>query len=535
MKIQSALYTSFERVFPTSRLKECDHLQFRIARNQRFSFQIACRLESVPADGETLPEAHVCFSGDQEWRTRIRCIGTVPVRHRNTGIPERAGEASSFVPGFVPDPLFECDRVTLRPLESMSFWIGVRPEGNPEAGMYRLDFVLEVAGRQRKFSIEVDVCPVEIRPRCDFFVTNWFYCDALMDWYRTDYRDERFWEILGRYLENLAEHFQDTLYVPLFTPPLDGEKRNCQLLLVHREHGSYRFDWSRVERYVKLALRCGISRFEWCHLFSQWGARYAAIVYDSEGKALWERQTPGEDQLYLDFLERMLPELHDFCKRIGILEQSIFHLSDEPREPEDIRRYCRVREQIRRIAPWIRIAEAFSESLAMPDGVIDLPIPNIAVAGQFLTEKRQCAVYFCCGPRGTYLQRLLDTPLGNTAMAGFLFFRFQVKGFLHWGGNYWYQAHSQSLIDPFMTSDGNAPPELNWAHGDPFLIYPGADGPLDSIRHEVMAEALQDYALLQTLNLAPDAPELKRIRAFDDFPCSPDEVMQLRKEVLACR
>jgi hypothetical protein len=35
--------------------------------------------------------------------------------------------------------------------------------------------------------------------------------------------------------------------------------------------------------------------------------------------------------------------------------------------------------------------------------------------------------------------------------------------------------------------------------GDPFLVYPGTGGPLESIRLEVMREALQDQRALQLL------------------------------------
>ena len=35
------------------------------------------------------------------------------------------------------------------------------------------------------------------------------------------------------------------------------------------------------------------------------------------------------------------------------------------------------------------------------------------------------------------------------------------------------------------------------------MIYPGKDGPIDSLRWEVFAESLQDYAILQTAAIDP--------------------------------
>ena len=111
----------------------------------------------------------------------------------------------------------------------------------------------------------------------------------------------------------------------------------------------------------------------------------------------------------------------------------------------------------------------------------------------------------------------MDTPLAKIAMHGFLFYRWPFKGFLHWGFNYWNVSQTRTLIDPFMTSDGKAWPR-GWAYGDTFYIYPGEKGPVDSIRWEIFAEALQDYALLQTLGVGRDTSFMKDVKSFSDFP-----------------
>ena len=50
------------------------------------------------------------------------------------------------------------------------------------------------------------------------------------------------------------------------------------------------------------------------------------------------------------------------------------------------------------------------------------------------------------------------------------------------------------------------------------MIYPGKDGPIDSIRWEVFAESLQDYAILQTAGIKPDDPLLAPLKSYADFP-----------------
>ncbi|MEH7251521.1 DUF4091 domain-containing protein [Neobacillus niacini] len=50
-------------------------------------------------------------------------------------------------------------------------------------------------------------------------------------------------------------------------------------------------------------------------------------------------------------------------------------------------------------------------------------------------------------------------------------------------------------MDPFKNTDAN----YAFPSGDAFLVYPGEDGPIESIRLEVLHEALQDLRALQLL------------------------------------
>jgi hypothetical protein len=182
------------------------------------------------------------------------------------------------------------------------------------------------------------------------------------------------------------------------------------------------------------------------------------------------------------------------------------------------------------LAPWIKTMDALSEVDYGREGLTDMPIPSIAVTRQYAEEGIPSWTYFCCGPRGRYLNRLLDTPLPKIRMAGWLFYRFQRLGFLHWGFNYWYKSQTRQLIDPFTVTDGLAWP--GWAYGDSMLVYPGTSGPLESIRGQVFAESLQDLALLQTAGVDPNGPLLAELRDFCDFPKTEGWQQEARAQLL---
>jgi hypothetical protein len=94
----------------------------------------------------------------------------------------------------------------------------------------------------------------------------------------------------------------------------------------------------------------------------------------------------------------------------------------------------------------------------------------------------------------------------------------KAAGFLHWGFNYWYVSQTNQLLDPYMETDGRA--RRGWSAGDTFLVYPGAEGPVESIRHETFRETMQDHALLRRMD--EDGIGLRDIanplRGYDRFP-----------------
>jgi len=520
MSVTSWIASSLDRHFPQSPARRGAALTLESAMNESVSFQIGVR--AMSGDPQTVT---VEVRPPDGWSARVRRVGYVPVLHHNTlasGSPGDVIEAGR-IPGFVPDPLFDEQTVKLSEGETHAFWVTLKPNRECRPGRHSVRIrVCPEQGKATSHKVSLLVHDTVLAARRDFRVTHWFYVDALIDWYGTDLFDKQFWTVLPRYVRDIAEHGQDTLYVPVFTPPLDGVKRPSQLLRVKkRDGGRYEFDWRDVRRYTQLARRCGITHFEWCHPFTQWGARNAIRVYENQGadeRLLWRPSTSATSKVYRGFLSQYLPSLRRFLESERLVNRSYFHVSDEPHGTEHLVNYRKARALLRELAPWMQVMDALSEIDFARQKLTDMPIPSIQVADNFVDEDIPCWCYYCCGPRGAYLNRLLDTPLAKIAMHGFLFYRLPFKGFLHWGYNYWYKRQSRDMIDPYTGQDGGAWP--GWAYGDPFVVYPGPDGPVDSMRWEILAEALQDYRLLQTAQVDRTDPMLRACRNFEDFPKS---------------
>jgi hypothetical protein len=514
---------SLTRYFPSSPAEDRSEIDLDAARGERVSFQVVVRT------GDAALEIGVTVDAPKGVTAQVRRVGFVPLKHHNTDTP---ADELDGTPGLVPDPLFPETSYEAGPFETNSFWVTLRVAKDASPGSVAVPIHVRLGGEKAERAARLIVHKAVLPERKDFPVTHWFYADALCDFYKLAPFEEAFWPVFRAYVRDVVEHGQDMLYVPVFTPPTDGVKRPTQLLRVSRKDGRYVFDWTDVRRWVRTARECGIQRFEWCHLFTQWGCKHAIRVYEhpqAEEKLLWPADTPATSDTYRAFLTAFLPELRRFIQEEHIEDRSLFHISDEPGGEEATANYRKARQMMREPAPWMKFMDALSEIHFAKEGLVDTPIPILNTAPEFIKEGFPAWTYFCGGPRGRYLNRLLDTPLPKIRMSGWLFYRLGAHGFLHWGYNYWYKSQTRQMIDPFTEQAGAVWP--GWPYGDPFVVYPGPDGPIDSIRWEVFADSLQDLALLQAAAQRDD-PMLAEIKDYADFPKSAVWIARRRAELL---
>lgn len=529
--VQCWLESSLRRVYPKTPAGTRRSLTLLAARNDRLSFQVCLRNSSLDQEAK----AEVIAESPEDLRVQARRVGYVAQPHLNTGTPEDELEGVAHIPGCVPDPLYPETSTALGPAETQSFWITVTVPPDIKPGPRKLRLTVRIGEKEKRtLSTVVDVQPLTIEPRKDFLVGHWFYADALCDWYKVEPYERRFWDVVKPYMADYIGHENNVMFVPHLTPPINGEHRPQQLLKVTTpKAGTYEFDFADVRRWIRMAKSCGAQYFFWSHLFTQWGAKYAASVYRSNqdpNSLLWPKETGATSKVYRNFLAQYLPRLHQFVKKEGLLERSYFQLSDEPHGDEHLASYRKGRAMVRELAPWMRVMDAMSDVRFSKERLIDVPIAGLTAAPAFREEGIPHTVYFCCGPRGVWLNRLFDIPLTKIRMSGWLFYRLGALGFMHWGYNYWYRGCTPEMIDPFVEHAMGDWPFI--PYGDPFVVYPGKDGPLDSIRWEVFAESLRDYALLQSAGIARDDRMLAPIKGYDDFPKTEAWLRNTRTRIL---
>ena len=526
------LENSLTRVFPNS-APGATNLTLRSARSARIAFQ-AC----VRSDGVKPLRVDCAVAGADDLKPRVRLVGLVPMAHHTPNTAPAELDGLDNVPGLVPDPLYPQTSVTLGPRESRSFWITLNVPADASVGQRELTVKLSFPEQKREESLVVrlDVAQLVVPPRRDFHVIHWWRGEATWDYYKTGmFEDPRWWEITRLQLVDMLDHGSDVIYVPIFFDRREQFKRPCQLLVVNEpQPGKYEFDFSRVKQFTDMAKKIGFKQFEWSHLWIYWGVENPIRVYKKQGDQyvmLWPGDISGFSDTYVNFLKQFLPQFHKFLTDEGLLENSYFHLSDEPGSGKHVENYRRARKILHELAPWMKVMDALSDIRYGREGLTDMPIPIVSSAKAYVDAGIPHWVYYCCGPTGPWVNRFMDTPLPKIRMAGWLFYRHGAKGFLHWGFNYWHLMETEKIGDPFNDASNGSWPGI--PYGDPFEIYPGKDGqPIDSIRWEVFAESLQDYAILQAAGVKRDDPLLGELKTYADFPKSEEWIRTTLEKVL---
>jgi len=453
-----------------------------------------------------------------------------------------------FVPGLVPDPLYPEETAHIGPQANGVFWISLTTAENAQPGIRKVIVRLTVEDEfsfpgwkgAQPWSVElpvrIQVYPLVVQPRKDFPVTHWLNVESIWDYYKIEPFGERFWELAEAYVADLTAHGVDVIYSPIFNNRHEIIPRPAQLLKVRRtDEDAYEFDFADVRRWIRMALKHGACHVEWTHFFTPapTSAKHPQRVFerwDKMGEMLWPPEISAVSNTYRRFLEQLLPQFKQVLEEEKVLDRSLFHCADEPDGDIQMADYRKARGLLRNLAPWMKVMDAMSDPRFATDRLTDMPVPSIVTAPLFAKAGCPAWTYFCCGPRGRFLQRLHDTPLPKLRMAGWLFYKLGAKGFLHWGHNYWYVFCTGTMGDPFNDPANGAWPGL--PYGDSGVVYPGPNGPISSIRWEVFSESLQDYALLQSAGVKPDDPMLASLESYEVFPKSEDWLAEARKQIL---
>ena len=406
-------------------------------------------------------------------------------------------------PGMYPDVL-EPVAGPLTALKNIwqSVWVEVDVNDGYTPGDYDIDIVFSdndgcEIGRT---SLVLEIIGVNL-PKQDTIVTQWFHADCIADVHRVEVLSENWWALVREYMLMASSHGQNMILTPVFTPPLDtqvgGERTTVQLVDVWFNNNTYYFDFANLRRWIELALECGFEYFEISHLFTQWGAKHAPKVMAHVGGEYkrifgWETDSCGEE--YTGFIREFVPKVIGVMEEFGLREKTVFHVSDEP-HLEHMEEYSKCAALMKDLCGDIKIIDALSNIDFYNSGAVRHPVPSSNRIEPFLEANIPWLwTYYCVSQHTEYTSnRFMGMPSLRNRILGVQLFKHNIAGFLQWGYNFYNTQYSIKHIDPYSVTDaGQAFPS-----GDAFIVYPGQDGCLPSLRLKVFREAFQDVRALK--------------------------------------
>lgn len=392
-----------------------------------------------------------------------------------------------------PDLLKRIDSVTTSPNEKCVLLVDVSEKEKP-VGSHTIK--ISIGDETIEFTLEVlEKNLVET----DLILTNWFHLDGICNYYKVDPFSNDFYERFTWFLDAYVRMGNNMILVPAFTPPLDtevgGERLTTQLVKVKKKGEEYKFDFSKMKKYLELCKSKGIQYFEHSHLFTQWGGEYCPkIIVNENGidKNAFGWSVKSDDEKYKTFLEQYFTALNEFLEQESLKEVFYLHLTDEPR-PQHIEKYKKLSAFVKGIAKDLKTMDALSEKEAAE--AVHMPVVAMYSKDLPLFDENKMLYYCVEVDTDCITNRYFHMPLQRTEILGFQLYENKAKGFLHWGYNFYNTQLSKGQVNPYedATAGGGFPA------GDSFIVYPGENEVELSIRYFSIKRAFEDYRLLKTL------------------------------------
>lgn len=527
------ILNSLEKVFSDEKPNISDIKVIPMLKNERMSFQAAFCPET---DGKIT----VSLGGVLAEISRAYIVKNIPVG--NACFDDADDFYLRKASGNYPDYLLPAEgEISVEKGNWYSLWIEVSGNGIITG---KNSVTVDIKGDMTaKAEVEIEIIDA-VLPKQELIYTNWYHSDCICNYYGIEPFGDEYWRINKNFIKTAVEHGLNCILTPLFTPPLDtkvgGERKTVQLVKVKKRGGKYSFNFVNLRKWIAMCRECGVEYFEMSHLFTQWGAKHAPkiVATDRKGREKkifgWFTRTSSKE--YDDFLRQFSKKLIEVIDEEGIREKCFFHVSDEPSNSH-LKTYKRRAKLIAECFPGFRVVDALSDYAFYETGAVKNPIPAENDIEPFVGNVPELWTYYCCAQGSEYVpNRFVSMPSLRNRVLGVLLYKYDIKGFLQWGYNFYNSQYSIKAINPYEITDAGG----GFPSGDSFMVYPADNGEtLDSLRLKVFYDAFQDLAALKALEnkigrdkvLEILEKDLDRPLTFKEYPHDDNWLLKVRENI----
>lgn len=499
---------SYGYALPTRGLWWCE-ATYKVSQTRAVPTARSRRVELAAARNEYEPFQLVLRPDKPLRNLRVNVSGLNATVHRVEYLEVTRPTDSAGVVGWWPDPLppFE-PGTTLEAGRNHPLWITVYVPPDQAPGNYDGRIELVADGWRSTVPVRLRVWNFTLPKQSHLQTAFGLNTEMIRRYHNLETTDE-LRRVLDLYLENFAAH----RIAPYDPAPLDP-------YVVKFGETNAAMDFTAFDRACEKWLgQYGFNSIR-VRLHGLGGGTFHERFPGRIGKH--EQGTPEYEQLLASHARQLVEHL----RQKGWLEKAYVYWFDEP----DKKDYEFVADTMRRIG---RVAPGLTRMLTeQPEpelfGCVDLWCPVVSrVDAQTIAARRRAGErfwwYLCCAPRAPYIGLFIDHPAVDLRVWSWLSRKWGVGGLLVWQTTYWNSAAAfpppamqNPWQDPMSYQQGYRmkPGQIGyWGNGDGRFLYPPNrdpandkrkyfDGPINSLRWELLREGIEDYEYVTLLDAA---------------------------------
>lgn len=474
------------------------------ARNERRSAQLAVAatrpIEDLSATvssldgpgGASIPGAasSVRYPGYLPAEECLPGIGGYPTVGEIAG----TGLSGDRAPDVVADPLLEGEAIDVPSHRAQGVWLTVDVPAVVDAGEYAGEIEIVHGDEATTYDLTMTVRDVTVPEPAGsrYHLDVWFNPDAVAAEHGVEPWSEDHWSLLDAYFDDLAGARQRTIAVPIVHEPwqrpwLDGEWRSqtetgFSSMVEWHYDGSWSFDFDRFDRYVRAARDRGVGPTISAYSMLMFRAPQRLSYVDGDGEFVVERLEAGEDR-WVSAWTAFLEAFADHLDERGWREQT--YLAFDERPEEEMQEALAVVEDV--VPEFLdRIQIAGSESVAELATDLSLHYNHFPPDEELIAQRHAdglTTTFYGAYPV-EHPRTLSYSPAVESRIVSWIAAAHDLDGWLRWSYNSW--PH-----DVFEN------PVFRYPQGSEYFVYPGEEGPLSSIRWELLREGIGEFELLQ--------------------------------------
>ncbi|MFF7656157.1 glycoside hydrolase domain-containing protein [Streptomyces sp. NPDC007983] len=491
--------------------RDTKELALTAVRNEQVSAQLAIAsghdLDNVEAVvGDLTGPAGAKLSGVD---TQVRFVKYVPVQRSKSEVDwsatidqvssgkEVSGDRN---PDVVGDALEERSSVDVPAYAAQPLWFTFRVPEKARPGIYRGAVRVAADGRtQATYPLTIEVADATVPDPEDyrFFLDVWAQPETIAQAHHVKLWSDKHWKLIETYSRDLASRGQKVINTTVVDNPWHHQwslgTRESQTATPYSsmigwawDGDTFSFDFARWDTYVRTARRAGlgpdIGAFS---MLAFQDEEHLTYVDTRTGKTVYENVDLGGDR-WREAWGAFLPAFEKHLKAKGWLENTWLSFDERPMSTMTV-----VKDFVHEVAPAfdhrISVAgsistESVASNLSVDWGGID------AMTKEKVAQRRaagKTTTFYVYGSPA-HPNTLSYSPAVESRMLPWISAQRNLDGFLRWSYNSWTR-------DPFRQ------PVHIFTQGDEYLVYPGKEGPMSSIRWEQLKEGIEDYELIAEL------------------------------------